>query len=58
MLLCLYNRSGQAKSLKTDEADEVFNVNENKINSYHRHFLPETLLRFVTTAIVVQGDFF
>ena len=58
MLLCLYNRSGQAKSLKTDEADEVFNVTENKINSYHRHFLPETLLRFVATAIVVQGDFF
>ena len=33
MLLCLYNRSGQAKLLKTDEADEAFNVTENKINS-------------------------
>ena len=33
MLLCLYKRSGQVKSLKTDEADEVFNVTENKTNS-------------------------
>ena len=30
MLLCLYKRSGQVKSLKTDE---VFNVTENKTNS-------------------------
>ena len=28
MLLCLYNRSSQAKLLETDEADEVFNVAE------------------------------
>ena len=33
MLLCLYNRSSQAKLLETDEADEVFNVAENKTNS-------------------------
>ena len=33
MLLCLYKRSGQVKLLKTDEADEVFNVTENKTNS-------------------------
>ena len=33
MLLCLYNRISQAKLLKTDEADEVFNVAENKTNS-------------------------
>ena len=33
MLLCLYNRGGQAKSLKTDEADEVFNVTQNQTNS-------------------------
>ena len=33
MLLCLYNRSSQAKLLKTDEADKVFNVAENKTNS-------------------------
>ena len=58
MLLCLYNRSGQAKSLKTDEADEVFNVTENKINSITDIFFLKKLLRFVTTAIVVQGDFF
>ena len=33
MLLCLYKRSGQVKSLKIDEADdEVFNVTENKTN--------------------------
>ena len=33
MLLSLYNRSSQAKLLETDEADEVFNVAENKKNS-------------------------
>ena len=33
MLLCLYKRSGQVKSLKTDEADEIFNVTGNKTNS-------------------------
>ena len=49
MLLCMYNRSGQAKSLKTDETDEVFNVTENRINSI-RHFLPKIFLRFVATA--------
>ena len=30
MLLCLYDRSSQAKLLKTGEADEVFNVAQNK----------------------------
>ena len=50
MLLCLYNRSGQAKSLKTDEADEVFNVTENKINSitdifFLKHYLDLLLLQ-------------
>ena len=33
MLLSLYNRSSQAKLLKTDETDEVFNVTQNKTNS-------------------------
>ena len=33
MLLCLYNRSSQAKLLETYKADEVFNVAENKTNS-------------------------
>ena len=33
MLLCLYNRSSQAKWLETDEADEVFNIAANKTNS-------------------------
>ena len=33
MLLCLYNRSSQAKLLETDEADKVFNIAENKKNS-------------------------
>ena len=33
MQLCLYNRSSQAKFLKTDEVDVAFNVTENKINS-------------------------
>ena len=32
-LLCLHNRSSQAKLLKTDKADEVFNVTKNKTNS-------------------------
>ena len=43
MLLCLYKRSGQVKSLKTDEADEIFNVTENKTNSII-DILPEILL--------------
>ena len=33
MLLCLCNRRCLAKLLETDEADEVFNVAENKTNS-------------------------
>ena len=42
--------SGQAKSLKTDEAVEVFNVTENKINSitdffYLKHYLDLWLLQ-------------
>ena len=39
MLFCLYNRSSQAKLLETDEADEVFNVAENKTNSITDIFL-------------------
>ena len=39
MLLSLCNGSSQAKLLKTDEADEVFNVAENKINSITDIFL-------------------
>ena len=42
--------SSQAKSLKTDEAVEVFNVTENKINSitdffYLKHYLDLWLLQ-------------
>ena len=33
MLLCLYKGNGRGKSLKTDEADEIFNVTGNKTNS-------------------------
>ena len=33
MLLCLYKRRGQVKSLKTDKAEEIFNVTEKKTNS-------------------------
>ena len=41
MLLCLYNRISQAKLLETDEADEVFNVAENKTNSMTDIFFPK-----------------
>ena len=54
MLLCLYNRSGQAKLLKTDEADEVFNVTENKINSITDIFF----LKYYLDLWLLQGDFF
>ena len=54
MLLCLYNRSGQAKSLKTDEADEVFNVTENRINSITDIFF----LKYFLDLWLLQGDFF
>ena len=59
MLLSLYNRSSQAKLLETDEADEVFNVAENKTNSITDIlFQIEVLLRFGATAIVLPGNFF
>ena len=50
MLLCLYNRSSQAKLLETDEADEVFNVAENKTNSitdifFRKYYLDLGLLQ-------------
>ena len=54
MLLCLYNRSGQAKSLKTDEADEVFNVTENKINSVTDIFF----LKYYLDLWLLLEDFF
>ena len=59
MLLCLYNRSSQAKLLETYEADEVFNVAENKTNSITDIlFQIEVLLQFGATAIVLPGNFF
>ena len=44
--LRLYDRSGQAKSLETDEADEAFNVTENKINSIADIFFLKHCLDF------------
>ena len=58
MLLCLYNRSSQVKLFKTDEADEGFNVTENKTNTPSQTFLPEILLRFGATVIVFLGNFY
>ena len=59
MRLCLYKRSSQAKILKTDEEDQVFNVAENKTNSItYILFQIEVLLRFGATAIVLPGNFF
>ena len=49
-----YNRSGQAKPLKTDEADKVFNVTENKINSIIDIFF----LKYYLDLWLLQGDFF
>ena len=39
MLLCLHNGSSQAKLLKADIADDVFNVTENMTNSITDTFL-------------------
>ena len=47
MLLCLYNRSSQAKLLETDKADEVFNVAENKTNSITDIFFQKYYLDLV-----------
>ena len=58
MLLYLHNRSSQAKLLKADKADEVFNVTEETDKCHHRHFLPEIVLSFGVTAIVLLGNFF
>ena len=44
MLLCLYNRSSQVKLFKTDEADEGFNVTENKRHSITDIFFREYYL--------------
>ena len=51
--------SGQAKSLKTDEAVEVFNVTENKINSitdifYLKHYLDLWLLQLQSREIFLN----
>ena len=50
MLFCLHNRSSQAKFLKTDTADEAFNVTDNKTNSvagifFQKYYLDLGLLR-------------
>ena len=60
MRLCLYKRSSQAKILKTDEEDQVFNAAENKANSItYILFQIEVLLRFGATAIdgTLERDF-
>ena len=59
MLLCLYKRSGQVKSLKTDEADEVFNVTENKTNSitdifFLKYYLDLGLLQLYSREIFLK----
>ena len=38
MVLYLHNRSSQAKLLKIDEAEEVYNVDKNKTNSITKTF--------------------
>ena len=46
--------NNQAKSLKKDEADEVFNVTENNINSITGIFF----LKYYLDLWLLQGDFF
>ena len=58
MLLCLHNRNGQVKLLKTDKADKVINVTENKINSITGVFFLKYYLDLGATAIVLLGNFF
>ena len=59
MLLCLYNRSSQAKLLKKDEADEVFNLTENKTNFtkdifFLKYYLDLGLLRLCSWEIFAE----
>ena len=60
MLLCLYNRSSQAKLLETDEADKVFNVAENKTNSttdifFQRYYLDLVSLQLYSWEIFYEN---
>ena len=62
MLVYLYNRSSQAKLLKTDEADEVLNVADNKTNSitdiiFLKYYFDLGLLQLYSWEIV-PGNFF
>ena len=62
MLLCLSNRSSQAKFLETDEADEVFNVAENKTNSitdifFRKYYLDLGLLQLNSWEMFAENFF-
>ena len=59
MLLYLYNRSSQAKLLKTDEADEVFKVAENKTTSITDIFFQKNkmILHRLIYRVIKQKDF-
>ena len=62
MLLCLYNRSSQAKLLQTDEADEVFNIAENKKNSttdifFRKNYLDLGLLELQSWEMFAENVF-
>ena len=63
MLLCLYKKSDQVKSLKTDEGDEVFNVTENKTNSitdifFLKYYLDLGLLQLYSREIFSENLIF
>ena len=60
MLLCLYKRSSQVKSLKTDEADGIFNVTENKTNCitdifFQKYYLDLGLLQLHSREIFSEN---
>ena len=62
MLLCLYNRSSQAKLLETDEADKVFNIAENKKNSttdifFRKNYLDLGLLELQSWEMFAENVF-
>ena len=62
MLLCLYNRSSQAKLLETDEADKVFNIAENKKNSttdifFQKNYLDLGLLELQSWEMFAENVF-
>ena len=62
VLLCLRNRNNRSELLKTDQADEAFNVTENETNSFtdiyfQKYYLDLRLLRLTSWGFFLADVF-